>query len=150
LESIEGALHHFFSGQQEILLAYLFGSYLEREKRPYHDIDVAVFLLPPRIEVLNKTTPYGYRAQLVSQLCHLLKYNQVDVVLLNDASPVLLRQVIAKGKLIFRRSDIDRIDFEVKSLKRYADTARIRAIKRLYMKQRIERGLAAYAGSRDH
>ncbi len=75
----------------------------------------------------------------------MLKYAQVDLVLLNQAPPLLLRQIIGKGKLVFCRSETARIRFEIMSLKRHADTAHIRKIKRFYMNERIEKGMAAYA-----
>ena len=82
---------------------------------------------------------------LISQLAHLLKSNCVDVAILNNAPPLLQREVVSKGKLIFRRSEPDRIRFEIGALTRYVDTAHLRNIKRLYMKRRIEKGLSGYA-----
>jgi len=145
LESIEETLQAFFSDRPEVVLAYLFGSYLDRATRAFHDIDIAVFAITRRVKALDRATPYGYEAHLNSKLARILKYDPVDVVLLNHAPPLLLRQVISKGKLIFCRSEADRICFEVASLKRHADTIGIRRIKRFYMKQRIEKGLDAYA-----
>jgi len=144
LESIEKTLQAFFSEGPEVVLAYLFGSCLNRIPAPFHDIDIAVFVIPDRLRALDRALPYGYRAGLSAKLAKILKYDPVDVVLLNHAPPLLLRQVIATGKLVFCRSEADRIGFEVASLKRHADTAHIRRIKRFYMNQRIEKGLAAY------
>jgi predicted nucleotidyltransferase len=128
-----------------VVLVYLFGSYLNRNSGQFHDIDIAVFANPDNLEVLDREMPYGYGAFLCTELAHILKCNLVDVVLLNYASPLLTHRVIDTGRLIYCRSETDRVRFEVTSLKRYADTAYIRKIKRLYMKQRIEKGLAAYA-----
>ena len=138
-------IHDFFANRSEVVLAYLFGSYITRNTGSYHDIDIAVFVDPDRLDGLDRETPYGYRACLSSELAHILKFDLVDVVFLNHAPPLLSRRVIGSGKLIFCRSDSDRVRFEVLSLKRYADTAHIRRIKRLYMKHRIEKGLMAYA-----
>ena len=141
----EDALRTFFPDRSEVLLAYLFGSYLTSTEGTFQDIDIAVYLLPHALEELNRTTPYGYRAFLTVRLAHLLKYNAVDLMLLNTAPPLLQRRVIAGGRLVFCRSEMDRIRFEVAALRRYAETAHLRRIKRIHMKERIEKGLTAYA-----
>jgi hypothetical protein len=84
---------------------------------------------------------------MMTELTHLLKYSAVDLVVLNHGSPLLQHQVMTKGKLIFCRSELERIRFETYALRRYADTAHLRKLKRLYMKKRIEKGLDAYVGS---
>lgn len=144
LEVIEEKLQVFFGERPEVTLVYLFGSYLKRTAGPFHDIDVAVFVTPDRLRKLDRALPYGYGAELNSKLANNLRYGPVDVVLLNQAPPLLLRQIIGTGKLVLCRSEAERIRFEVGSLKRHADTAHIRKIKRFYTNRRIQRGLAAY------
>lgn len=144
LESIEETLQAFFSERPEAVLVYLFGSYLNRTAGAFHDIDIAVFVIPDRLSALDRALPYGYRADLSAKLAKILGYDPVDVVLLNHCPPLLLRQAIGTGKLVFCRSEADRIRFEVASLKRHADTAYIRKTKRFYMNHRIEKGMAAY------
>jgi predicted nucleotidyltransferase len=139
------ALQTFFSVRPEILLAYLFGSFLTKPEGAFRDIDIAVYVIPRKLEELERVAPYGYRSFLTEKLAHALRYDHVDLVLLNSAPPLLQRQVVAKGRPVFCRSESDRINFEVAALRRYADTAHLRRIKRLYMKQRIEEGLTAYA-----
>ena len=95
---------------------YLFGSYLNRNTGRFHDIDIAVFVNPDRLEALDREMVYGYRACLSSELAHILKYNLIDVVLLNYAAPLLSRRVIDRGKLIFCRSESDHVRFEIESL----------------------------------
>jgi len=143
-DSIEEVLRDFFAGRAEVLLSYMFGSYLAKSTRRFHDIDIAVLVLPERVEALHQSTPYGYEAYMISELAHLLKYSSIDLVVLNNGSPLLQRQVITKGKLLFGRSESERIRFETFALQRYADTAHLRKIKRLYMKKRIKKGLDAY------
>jgi predicted nucleotidyltransferase len=149
-ESASRILADFMASRQEIVLAFLFGSLVNREKGPVHDIDVAVLVLSDRLPGLDKAEPYGYRAKLIVEIAGCLKPQPIDLVLLNQASPVLLRQVIGKGRLIYCVSEEQRIRFVTSSLKRYADTAHLRDIKRLYRRKRIEKGLHAYAGSNHH
>ena len=143
-DTIEDDLSGFFADRSEVLLVYLFGSYLKRSERPYQDIDVAVYVLPEQLDRLSREKPYGYEAFLISNLGRLLKSNCADLVVLNSAPPLLQREVVSKGKLIFCRSEPDRIHFEINALRRCADTAHLRKIKRLHMKSRIDKGLAGY------
>jgi predicted nucleotidyltransferase len=140
----EEVLQTFLKNHKEVILAYLFGSFVDRENGRFHDIDIGVLLDPESEEVLDRETPYGYQSFLSTEIAHKLKYDLVDVVILNHASPLLLRRIIRTGKLIFCRSESQRMRFEVRSLKRYSDTEQIRKIKRFYMEQRIKKGLSAY------
>jgi predicted nucleotidyltransferase len=140
----EKVLQTFFNNHKEVILAYLFGSFVNRKNGRFHDIDIGVLLDPEAEEVLDKEMPYGYQSSLSTEIAHKLKYDLVDVVILNHASPLLLRRIISTGKLIFCRSESQRMRFEVTSLKRFSDTKQIRKIKRFYMEQRIKKGLSAY------
>jgi hypothetical protein len=106
--------------------------------------DVAILLDSDLINGLERKMPYGYAATLNAEMCRVLKKYSVDIVVLNNASPLLKKQVISKGKLIHKRSDLDRVLFETRALKHLADTRHIRMIKRSYMKKRIAEGLSAY------
>ncbi len=144
MESIEKTLQAYFQNRPEVVLAYLFGSFVKSKTGHFNDIDIAILVTPSLEKELDQQMPYGYGAYLNTEVAHVLKYSSIDLVLLNHAPPLLLRQVISTGKLIFCKSEMDRIRFEIASLKRYSDTEHIRRIKRLYLKQRIEKGLLAY------
>jgi predicted nucleotidyltransferase len=141
---VEETLQAYFKNRSEVVLVYLFGSFVKSTTGRFHDIDIAVLVTPGLEKELDQEMAYGYGACLNAEVAHVLKYGSIDLILLNHAPPLLLRQVISTGKLIFCQSEMARIRFEVASLKRYSDTQHIRRIKRLYMKQRIEKGLLAY------
>lgn len=144
LEEIKIYLTNFFKNKDEILLAYLFGSCLKNKLGGPHDIDIAIYVNPAKFENLDRSLPYGYQAGLTADIIHLLRYNLIDLVVLNQAPPLLTYEVIHNGVLIFSRSEDLRIEFEISSLKRYADTKHLRKIKQFYSKIRAERGLSAY------
>ncbi len=144
MASVEETLQAYFKNRSEVVLVYLFGSFVKSTTGRFHDIDIAVLVAPGLEKELDQEMPYGYGACLNAEVSHVLKYYSIDFTLLNHAPPLLLRRVISTGKLLFCRSEMARIRFEVASLKRYSDTEHIRRIKRLYMKQRIEKGLLAY------
>ncbi len=58
LAALKKTLRKFFSEQPEVGLAYLFGSYVSRAKGPFHDVDIAVFVRPDRMDRLKAASPY--------------------------------------------------------------------------------------------
>jgi len=143
-EEIREILTKFLVLRKEIVLAYLFGSSLRGMIGGRHDIDIAILLAPKAFEALESAPNYKFEAELIAELVHLLKHNRVDLVVLNRATPLLAYEVIHKGNLLFSRSEDQRIQFEVSSLKRHSDTKHLRAIKRIYIKERSKQGLPAY------
>ena len=146
-ESVKATLQPFFDDRPEVILVYLFGSFLRRPKGNFHDIDLALLVDHDQFEALDRARPYGYRASLGTDLAHTLRYDIIDVTILNFASPLLLKRIIRTGELIFCRAERNRIEFEISAFKRFADTANLRAIKRRYTKERIKTGLTAYVRS---
>jgi predicted nucleotidyltransferase len=144
LDELKGKLVGFFRLKEEVLLAYLFGSSLQGKFGKDHDIDIGLFLSPKLYESLDEGNPYGYKAEMIAELMNLLKYDLIDLVILNESTPVLAYQVIHHGVLLFSRSEKTRVEFEVSSLKRHVDTKHLRNIKRVYSGKRIEKGLSAY------
>src|SRR5688572_20303472 len=80
-----------------VRLAYLFGSVSREQERADSDLDLAVLLdegLPPerRGEI---------RLRLTTELIGLIHTDDVDVVILNDAPPLLADRVVRTGRLVF-------------------------------------------------
>ena len=144
LEELKGKLVGFFRMKDEVMLAYLFGSSLQGKFGKDHDIDIGLFLSPKLYESLDEGNPYGYKAEMIVELMNLLRYDLIDLVILNKCTPVLAYQVIHHGMLLFARSEETRIQFELSSLKRHADTRHLRNIKRVYSEKMTEKGLSAY------
>jgi hypothetical protein len=68
-----------------------------------------------------------------------LERSDVEVVILNEAAPVLAQNVVSKGKLVFERSRSARIRFQMRTLNEFLDTQPIRdyhleVLKRRYRK----------------
>lgn len=144
LEKIMENLTRFLLAKKEIILAYLFGSTLRGMIGGRHDIDIAVLLTAEAFEALVNAPSYKYEAELNAELIHLLKHNRLDLVILNRATPLLAYEVIHNGVLLFSRSEDQRVQFEVSSLRRHSDTKHLRRIKEIYTKERSKEGLSAY------
>jgi len=145
LKEIKEDLINFFKNREEVLLVYLFGSCLRGKFGKNHDIDIAIWVDLKIYHVLDAKKPYGYQAEMIAELIQQLKHPLVDLTLLNKATPLLAYEVIHGGTLLFSRSEDLRIEFEISSQKRHADTKHLREIKRIYSEGRTEKGLIAYA-----
>jgi uncharacterized protein len=102
--------------RDEILEAYLFGSAATGLTQAHSDIDIAVYLRdrPP-------ASAFGYGADLASALMRELATSAVDVVVLNEAPPLLYHRVLRDGVRILARDLSATTTREGQALSRYCD-----------------------------
>jgi predicted nucleotidyltransferase len=101
----------------EILEAYLFGSTATGATHAHSDIDVAVYLADRR----PAASAFGYTADLAAALMAALGTSRVDVVVLNDAPPLLYHRVLRDGRRILSRDLRATTAREGYALSRYCD-----------------------------
>ena len=101
----------------EVLEAYLFGSYATGRQQPHSDIDVAVRVDETRTD----NRGFGYRAHLTADLMAGLGCNDVDVLVLNRAPPVLYHRVLRDGVRMLSRDLAATTTREGQALSRYCD-----------------------------
>ncbi|MFQ5825102.1 MAG: nucleotidyltransferase domain-containing protein, partial [bacterium] len=82
----------------------------------------------------------GYQAAVMTDLMGLFHTNDIDVVILNRATPLLANEVVKNGIVLFCRDEEARIRFEVRTLQKYVDTKPLREIQRYYLMERIKHG----------
>lgn len=139
-EAIKRQLAPYFVRRSEILLAYLFGSAARGRTNKLSDLDIALLVDERKLRKLDAKEPYGYKAAVIADLMGLLHKNEIDLILLHEAPPLLANEVISDGRLLFCRDEDLRITFEVTVKHRYVDTRPLREIKRQYIYERIEQG----------
>jgi predicted nucleotidyltransferase len=118
-----------------VVLAYLFGSHAEGSARPGSDLDLAVLLAPgtPREQFFDT------RLSLINAVMDVLHTSQVDLVLLNEATPLLMHQVVKFGQVIYEDPLTQpAIDFYVYAAARYSDTAPVRQLAQRYLQEWID------------
>jgi|SRR5699024_1610441 len=126
-KAIQTKITDYLSKQQDIMFAYLFGSFVDKER--YRDVDVGIYMdsYPDLIRL----------GSLQAGLDKLLKGIKVDLVLLNKVpqkNPTLGFQVINRGNLLLnknRRLHINKNrrlhnDFKNRTVFHYFDTAHLR------------------------
>lgn len=136
-EAIIEKIKVLFYPRKEIILTYLYGSLAKGVAHPQSDIDIAILLSE---NISEEAYPYGYRAEILSDLMKALQTNRIDLVTLNEAPPFLRFQVIRYGVLIFSRSEAKRIDFQVKTITKYNDVKRLLYVQHQYLSQRLKDG----------
>lgn len=116
-----------------VVLAYLFGSQARQEAGPLSDVDVAVLF---GADVPRERWSDG-QIDLMGDLGALFQRNDVDVVVLNRATPLLAHRVVYDGAAIYEPEPLTRVRFEVKTLRRYVDTAPLRKLRWAYLGRRV-------------
>jgi predicted nucleotidyltransferase len=111
------SLRERLGARPEILEAYLFGSRARGGSQPHSDVDVAVYVDPDHVV----DSPFGYAAELTADLVALLHSDEVDVVVLNRAPPLLYHRVLRDGLRLFTRNAAATTTREGRALSRYCD-----------------------------
>lgn len=114
------SLQAFLEGQDDVVLAYLFGSQASGDTGSLSDVDVAVSFS----DDLDRDTRFRRRLALTGEISAIVGTATVDVVVLDDASVSLCFEVIkANHPLVVRDSEL-KVDFEHRVLSRYLDRRR--------------------------
>jgi predicted nucleotidyltransferase len=112
ITDITEQIREYFKELENIIAVFLFGSFLTGKLNEESDLDIAVLFAkkPETKDILN----------MQNDLIDFTK-NDIDLVLLNDASPILARQVIEKGKEIFCNDHTEKAKFIIKTVNEYDD-----------------------------
>ena len=102
--------------RSDFLLVFLFGSFAKECSTNESDVDVAIMFekVPDFYEVSD------LRDQLSSHL-----EREVDILILNTASPIMRRQVLKYGQLVKKNEKVYN-DFFVRTLNEYSDLKYLR------------------------
>lgn len=103
-----------FEAEEEILFAYLYGSYVHGPLLPESDIDVAIYLRPSDI---NKYL--DIEKKILSTLIDKIHYDKIDLRILNTLPLLHQYYVLKEGIPIFIRDEQARVDFDTNVMIRY-------------------------------
>jgi uncharacterized protein YutE (UPF0331/DUF86 family) len=113
----QSRLNQLFT-QSPVNAAYLAGSLSNRTSFGHlTDVDIAILLM----EQIKSDQFLDYQLYFFSELAKRLESDNIDVVILNQASMLLKLQVIKYGQILFSRDEKQRISFETKAVMDYLD-----------------------------
>lgn len=113
----EEEVRKYLQKQDQIKLAYLFGSVAREEQGKLSDVDIAVFL----DESLGKKERWNLELSLIADLGDILKADRVDLVVMNDAPNSLNFEVIKANHPLLIRDENFKVDLEQYIMSRYLD-----------------------------
>jgi predicted nucleotidyltransferase len=122
--------------REEVLVAFLIGSQARGSAGPLSDIDVAVLHSPG----LSPKAAFALRLELARAAGAALGTAEVDIVVVNGASPLLRHRVAQDGRLLLDRDPVARVRFRADALRDYLDTEPMRTALAAGLRHRLEEG----------
>jgi predicted nucleotidyltransferase len=123
-----------------VVLAYLFGSQAAGDAGPLSDVDIAVLFL----DEVPKEERFDRVCLLIGELMGVFHRNDVYVVDLGQAPPLLKNNVRVQGQIIYCVDESRRVDFEVETLRQFEDTKPLRQVRYDYLLRRVRNGTFGY------
>jgi predicted nucleotidyltransferase len=133
--SLQSQLEEAFTAQA-VKLAYLFGSQATGRARPDSDVDIAVWWG----DEVPRSDYFRRRLELMGAMTAIFQTDAVDVVVLNEAPPLLAMEVLRTGRLLFSADDRWRVEFQVRTVRAYRDTASLRRLLAEELEYRVQAG----------
>lgn len=109
-------------------IIFLFGSVLSDNFREDSDIDIGIYF---ESREYDKNSVYD-------AIIDFFRTERIDVAFLNEASPLLLFQVVKKGKPVAYKNYIKLMEFQLRCLKKYWETRKFRKMKEHVLKKSLE------------
>jgi predicted nucleotidyltransferase len=111
------SLKNIFSERQKIILAFVYGSYASKRISPSSDVDIGI---------LFKTIPPMDAINDITEALSSILTREVDLVILNQASPILKMQILKNGILLYASKRKYFHQFYTDTVNQYDDLKRIR------------------------
>lgn len=130
------------SAHPEIPFAYLYGSAVTGRRHGLSDIDVAAYVDRTALAE-HDDEPGGelrYWALLFDEVQQALPGEDIDLVLLHRAPPLLADRILRDGRLLFSRDESVRLRWITGVKSRYCDLAPIRTTLNRALDRRIRSG----------
>ncbi len=118
LKNIKDILLPVFEKYKDmVVFAYLFGSASQDTAHPLSDIDIAVFLSGQERE-----SYFDAKLSLYADFCRALRRDDIDVIVLNTTTNImLLDEIIRHGLVLYDRDSNVRESFDIKILHQAID-----------------------------
>jgi len=108
------ALKRVLSKEEEILFAYLYGSYAQGTNIPESDVDLALYF-----KSTNLKTYLNLERKLLSTLISELHTDKIEIVVLNTLPFLMKYKVLKEGIPVLIKDEQARADFDDSIMNRY-------------------------------
>lgn len=116
IDELERAITNISKNHDEILLCYLYGSYVSGNKTEFSDIDIGILL----DNAFKKH--YLYQVELSLEIEKEFDNKiEIDLCILNEATPRFLYNVIKSGHNIYSKEKKIQYEYEIRILYYYLD-----------------------------
>lgn len=119
-----------------VILAYLYGSQATGRASALSDVDIAVLF----VRGISSDERFRRVLVLMADLARVFERDDVNVLDLDEGTPLLNNNVRVQGRVIFCADLRIRSAFEIEALRRYVDTEPLRGIQTYYLTKRIKAG----------
>jgi uncharacterized protein YutE (UPF0331/DUF86 family)/predicted nucleotidyltransferase len=124
--------------QSPVNAAYLTGTLSNRASFGHlTDVDIAILLM----DQIKSDQFFDYQIYFFSELAKRLESENIDVVILNQASLLLKLQVIKYGQILFSRDEKQRIQFETRAVMDYLDFKKLDDLQNRALNRRLHEHL---------
>ena len=114
LSQIVHSLEACLKKQQQVIFAYLFGSFAAGSPKPFSDLDIAVYLKD--CDNFSET-----KLKILEKLSDTLSTDDIDLVVLNTASLPLAINILKKKRVLVDKQPYVRHVFESLTMRKYFD-----------------------------
>jgi uncharacterized protein YutE (UPF0331/DUF86 family)/predicted nucleotidyltransferase len=129
----QSRLNQLFT-QSPVNAAYLAGSLSSRTTFGHlSDVDIAILLM----DQIKSDQFLDYQLYFFSELAKRLESDNIDVMILNQASLLLKLQVVKYGQILYSRNEKQRVSFETKAVMDYLDFKKFDEIQNQALSQRL-------------
>jgi uncharacterized protein len=134
----EGALSRLVGAvdREGVVAAMLIGSQARGEAGPLSDVDVGVWHEPG----LDPAARLHLRLRLADAAARALGTDEVDIAMLNDATPLMRHRAIRDGRPLVERDHEERVRLETRAILDYLDTAPLREEMGRGVRRRLQEG----------
>lgn len=114
-QAVISIIKSFLEGYEDIVFAYIFGSFVDPEMPFFRDIDIGIY-----IKDYKDSDWHRYAIELPIEMEKILEYRYpVDLSIINNADILLIKNII-QGELLFTRDEDFWADLVVYYAKVYA------------------------------
>lgn len=122
--------------REGVVAGMLIGSQARGDAGPLSDVDIAVWHAPS----LDASDRLRLRLELARAASEAVGSDEVDVVLLNRAPPLMRHRAMLSGKRLIERDPEERVRMESRAMLDYLDTEPLRVELSRGMRRRMEEG----------